>query len=66
MESEEKRSRKDLPPTPSAAEGEMARLHMVLRHLEYTAKAAEIVAALAEYVPGIEMVSVHRTRLLVT
>ncbi len=66
-ESREQRieSTKDLPPTRSAAEGEIVRLHMVLKHLEYTVKAAEIVAALAEYVPGIEMVSVHRMRLIV-
>ena len=47
-----------------SGERPVARLGMVLKHLEFTVKAAEVVAALAEYVPGIEMVSVHRANLL--
>lgn len=42
-----------------------AKLHMVLKHLECTVKAAEVVAALSEYVPGIELHSVHRSKLMV-
>ena len=66
-------SRRDLLPTPSAGEGEkvgaraeqeIVRLHMVLKHLEYTVKPSEIVAALSESVPGIEIVSVHRANLI--
>ena len=42
----------------------VAQLRMVVRHLEFTVKPAEIVALLGQSVPGIEMVSVHRSCLV--
>jgi len=47
----------------SPGSGRVARLEMVVKHLEFTVKAAEVVAALGEYVPGIEGISVHRVSL---
>lgn len=45
-------------------EAPAARLGLVLKHLEYTVKPGEVVAVLSDYVPGIEMVSVHRANLI--
>ena len=56
--------RKDLPPAPSTLEGEHVSLRLVVKHLEFTVKASEVVALLAERVPEIEMVSIHRANLL--
>ncbi len=44
-------------------ENTIAHLKMVLKHLEFTVKASEVVSVLAEYVPGVEMISVHRKSL---
>jgi len=45
-------------------EGEHVSLRLVVKHLEFTVKASEVVALLAERVPEIEMVSIHRANLL--
>lgn len=41
-----------------------ARLAMRLPHLEFTVKPAEVVSALAEVIPGLEMISIHRAALV--
>ena len=62
VESGEQRA--DLPPTPSSEEGGQAVLVLRVRHLEFTVKPSEVVAVLSESVPGIEIVSLHRMRLV--
>jgi radical SAM family uncharacterized protein/radical SAM-linked protein len=67
-ESEKKRRTVDLRPgiEELRVESEEQRVLLVLRvkHLEFTVKPAEVVAVLAESVPGIETVSVHRANLV--
>jgi len=46
-------------------EGTSAQLRMVVEHREFTVKPSEVVALLAERVPGLEAISVHRERLIV-
>jgi len=41
-----------------------AQLSVTVRHLEFTVKPAEVVAVLSESVPGLELVSLHRSRLV--
>ena len=43
----------------------IARIVMKLRHLQFTVKPSEVVGVLAESVPGIGIVSIHRASLLI-
>ena len=46
-----------------SAEREHANIALCVNHLEFTVRAAEVVALLAESVPGLEVVSIHRANL---
>lgn len=39
-------------------------IKIVVKHLTFTVKPVEVVALLSEYVPGLELVSLHRSRLI--
>jgi radical SAM-linked protein len=43
----------------------VVQLKLVVEHREFTVKAFEVVAVLAERVPGLELIGIHRTRLIV-
>ena len=67
-ESGKKRRMVDLRPGIALLEVESSdarlALRMVVKHLDFTVKPSEIVALLAESVPGLEIASLHRERLV--